>query len=58
MTASPWPGDLLDIMDRSSAEEEDVDQAGRDVVTPAIYSHMFLPESADTFMPTLLRDFV
>ena len=52
MTASPWPGDLLDIMDWSSAEEEDIDQADRDVVTPAIYSHVFLPECGHFYANT------
>ena len=54
MTASPWPGDLLDIMDWSSAEEEDIDQAGRDVVTPAIYSQVFLPECGHFYANTFV----
>ena len=35
-----------------SAEEEDIDQADRDVVTPAIYSHVFLPECGHFYANT------
>ena len=36
----------------SCAEEEDIDQADRDVVTPAIYSHVFLPECGHFYANT------